>query len=136
MNYAVKNVFTMLAAALALAMAFIASAEGNECKGTVNSAEKYNGNPSLIAALCQDYVDDAGEQAVADFGLGVLEGAEGLFGSASDDYSEEPPPNPMHPGHMEKGALYFGGTDLGRFIPESLVLSDGVRKYFSEKYGG
>ncbi len=127
MNYAVKNVFTMLAAALALAMAFAASAEGSDVKDTVNAAEEYNGNPSLIAALCQDYVDDAGERAVADFGLGILEGSEGLFVFASDDYSEEPPPNPMFPEPMEKGALYFGGTDLGRFIPESLVLSDGVR---------
>jgi len=127
MNYAVKNIFTMLAAALALAMAFAASAEGSDVKDTGNAAEEYNGNPSLIAALCQDYVDDAGERAVADFGLGILEGSEGLFVFASDDYSEEPPPNPMFPEPMEKGALYFGGTDLGRFIPESLVLSDGVR---------
>jgi len=123
MNFTVKN----LCAALVAAAAFLASAEGTDDQGTGNNATKYNNAPSLIAVLCQDFVDDVGEKSVADFGLGILNGADGLFGYASDDYSEEPPPNPMYPEPMEKDALYFGGTDWGRFIPETLVLNDGVR---------
>ena len=127
MNSLVKNLLT----ALVMAGVFAASADGTDGQETDNPAEKYNNDPSLIAALCQDFVDDVGEKAVSDFGLGILEGADGLFGYASDDYSEEPPPNPMYPGPMEKGALYFGGTDLGRFIPETLILNDGVRSDIS-----
>ena len=123
MNFTVKN----LCAALVAAAAFLASAEGTDDHGTVNAARKYNNAPSLIAVLCQGFVDDADEKSVADFGLGILNGADGLFGCAPDDYSEEPPPNPMYPEPMEKDALYFGGTDWGRFIPETLVLNDGVR---------
>ncbi|MCR5750677.1 MAG: hypothetical protein K6G91_01820 [Kiritimatiellae bacterium] len=123
MNFTLRNLFAALAAAGTL----LASAEDENYQDNWSPASKYNRNPSLIAALCQDFVDDAGEKAVSDFGLGILEGADGLFGFASDDYSEEPPPNPMYPEPLEKDALYFGGTDLGRYIPETLVLNDGVR---------
>ena len=123
MNFIAKSFF----AALVTAGVLVASAEGTDGQGAANSAEKYNNAPALIAALCQDYVDEVGEKAIADFGLGILEGADGLFGYASDDYLEEPPPNPMYPEPMEKDALYFAGTDLGRFIPEALILNEGVR---------
>ena len=124
MDFATKNCFTALAAA---AMSFVAFAESNGDKGTLNGAEKYNDAPALLAEQCQNYVDDAGERAVADFGLGILEGADGIFDYASDGCLEEPPPNPMYPEPMEKDALYFGGSDCGRFIPETLVMNDGVR---------
>jgi len=122
MNLIAKNLLAALVAAAALA-ASAENAEEQDC----NPANKFINAPSLVAVQCQDYVDDAGERTVADFGLGVLNGADGLFGYASDDYSEEPPPNPMYPEPMEKDALYFGGTDYGRFIPETLILNDGVR---------
>ena len=68
MDFATKNCFTALAAA---AMSFVAFAESNGDKGTLNGAEKYNDAPALLAEQCQNYVDDAGERAVADFGLGI-----------------------------------------------------------------
>lgn len=121
MNFITKTMFAALAAATAL----IASAyDATDSRSNI-------GNPrldsSLLSAECQKYVEDVGEKAVTDFGLGILEGAGGLFGYGAEDDSEEPPPNPLYPAPMEKGALYFGGTDWGRFIPETLVLNDGVR---------
>ena len=121
MNFIAKTMF----AALATVTALIASAYD------ASNPRSHIGNPaldsSLLSAECQKYVDDVGEKAVTDFGLGILEGAGGLFGYGVEDGSEEPPPNPLYPAPMEKGALYFGGTDWGRFIPETLVLNDGVR---------
>ena len=121
MNFIAKTMFAALAAATVL----VASAYDS------TDPRSHIGNPaldsSLLPAECQKYVDDVGEKAVTDFGQGILEGACGLFGYGAEDYSEEPPPNPLYPAPMEKGALYFGGTDWGRFIPETLVLNDGVR---------
>ena len=70
MNFTLRNLFAALAAAGTL----LASAEDENDQDNWSPASKYNRNPSLIAALCQDYVDDAGEKAVSDFGLGILEG--------------------------------------------------------------
>ena len=121
MNFIAKTMFAVLATVTAL----VASAYD------ASNPRSHIGNPaldsSLLSADCRKYVDDVGERAVTDFGLGILEGAGGLFGYGAEDGSEEPPPNPLYPAPMEKGALYFGGTDWGRFIPETLVLNDGVR---------
>ena len=125
MNFIAKTMFAVLATATAL----IASAYD------ASYPRSHIGNPaldsaldsSLLSAECQKYVDDVGEKAVTAFGMGILEGEGGLFDYGAEDGSEEPPPNPLYPAPMEKGALYFGGTDWGRFIPETLVLNDGVR---------
>ena len=121
MNFIAKTMF----AAFAAAMALVASAYD------ATNPRSHIGNPaldsSLLPAECQQYVDDSGEKAVTDFGLGILEGAGGLFDYDVEDFSDEPPPNPLYPAPIEKDALYFGGTDWGRFIPETLVLNDGVR---------
>ena len=121
MNFIAKTMF----AALATVTTLIASAyDAADPRSAI-------GNPaldsSLLPAECQEYVDDVGEKAVTDFGLGILEGMGGLFGYGAEDDSEEPPPNPLYPAPMEKGALYFGGTDWGRFVPETLAVNDGVR---------
>ena len=121
MNFIAKTMFAVLATATAL----VASAyDATDSRSNI-------GNPaldsSLLSAECQKYVDDVGEKAVTAFGMGILEGEGGLFDYGAEDCSEEPPPNPLYPAPMEKGALYFGGTDWGRFIPETLVLNDGVR---------
>ena len=121
MNFIAKNMFAAFAAATAL----VASAYD------ASDPHSHIGNPaldsSLLPAECQKYVDDVGDRAVTDFGLGILEGVCGLFGYDAEDCSEEPPPNPLYPAPMEKDALYFGGTDWGRFVPETLVLNDVVR---------
>lgn len=121
MNFIAKTMF----AAFAVAIALVASAyDASDPRSHIGNPAL---NPSLLPAECQKYVDDVGDRAVTDFGLGILEGAGGLFDYDVEDFSEEPPPNPLYPAPMEKGALYFGGTDWGRFIPETLALNDGVR---------
>ena len=121
MNFIAKTMF----AAFAVAIALVASAyDASDPRSHIGNPAL---NPSLLPAECQKYVDDVGDRAVTDFGLGILEGAGGLFDYDVEDFSEEPPPNPLYPAPMEKDALYFGGTDWGRFIPETLVLNDGVR---------
>ena len=126
-----NNIAKKLLAAVAVLTAATAMS-GERSETEPNEADSYTRNPAGIASLVRkDAIDDVGEIATANFGLGILEGASGLFGFPIDgsygDYFEEPPPNPLYPAPMEKNALYFGGTDWGRFIPETLVLNDGVR---------
>ena len=121
MNFIAKNMFAAFAAATAL----VASAyDATDPRSNIGNPAL---NPSLLPAQCHEYIDDVGEKVVTDFGLGILEGAGGLFDYDAEDDSEEPPPNPLYPAPMEKDALYFGGTDWGRFIPETFVLNDDVR---------
>ncbi len=82
-------------------------------------------NSRLLPNMIQEWTADAGENAMARFGLPILSGAVAI--RADIDELEEPPPDPQWPEPMEEGALYFGETDWGRFIPESLTLNDGVR---------
>jgi len=41
---------------------------------------------------------------------------------------EEPPPNPDYPKPMERDAIFFGGTDPGRFVPTYMIYSAKVRE--------
>lgn len=82
-------------------------------------------NHRLLPSLIAEYVPDSGEPFPARFGLPILNGVAALRPELDD--LEEPPPDPQWPGPMAKNAIYFGGTDYGRFIPESLILNDGVR---------
>ena len=43
------------------------------------------------------------------------------------DREEEPLPNPMWPEEMAPGAVFFGGTDPGRFVPTYMIYSANVR---------
>jgi len=40
---------------------------------------------------------------------------------------ENPPPNPQYPPEMETNAVFFGGTDPGRFVPTYMIYSAKVR---------
>lgn len=40
---------------------------------------------------------------------------------------ETPPPNPAYPPEMETNAIFFGGTDPGRFVPTYMIYSAKVR---------
>lgn len=59
------------------------------------------------------------------FGNYQLRGAEAILEELSPD--EEPPPNPLYPKSMEEGAIFFGGTDPGRFVPTYMIYSADVR---------
>ncbi len=59
------------------------------------------------------------------FGNYQLRGANAIREELSPD--EEPLPNPLWPEEMEPSAIFFGGTDPGRFVPTYMIYSALVR---------
>lgn len=72
----------------------------------------------------------AAEQTGHDFGWQFgnyqLRGVEAILEEL--DRFEEPPPNPFYPPPMSEGAVFFGGTDPGRFVPTYMIYSARVRE--------
>ncbi len=60
------------------------------------------------------------------FGNYQLRGAAAISEELSPD--EEPLPNPEFPPPMGKDAVFFGGTDPGRFVPTYMIYSARVRE--------
>ena len=59
------------------------------------------------------------------FGNYSLRGAEAILEELAPD--EEPLPNPAFPPTMGPDAIFFGGTDPGRFVPTYMIYSARVR---------
>ncbi len=59
------------------------------------------------------------------FGNYQLRGADAVTEELEAD--EEPLPNPIFPVPMEPDAIFFGGTDPGRFVPTYMIYSAQVR---------
>ena len=59
------------------------------------------------------------------FGNYQLRGADGV--SEELDEEDEPLPNPEYPPEMTEGAVFYGGTDPGRFVPTYMIYSADVR---------
>ncbi len=59
------------------------------------------------------------------FGNYQLRGAEAI--SEELKPGETPPPNPQFPPAMEPNAVFYGGTDPGRFVPTYMIYSALVR---------
>lgn len=59
------------------------------------------------------------------FGAYQLEGWRAIREQLTED--EEPLPDPGYPPPMEEHAIFFGGTDPGRFVPTYMIYSAGVR---------
>ncbi len=59
------------------------------------------------------------------FGNYQLRGADAILEEVEPD--EEPPPNPIFPPEMGPDAIFFGGTDPGRFVPTYMIYSARVR---------
>ena len=59
------------------------------------------------------------------FGNYQLRGAEAISEELSPD--EEPLPDPFFPPAMDENAIFFGGTDPGRFVPTYMIYSAKVR---------
>ncbi len=60
------------------------------------------------------------------FGNYQLRGAAAILEELEPD--EEPLPNPVFPPAMGEGAIFFGGTDPGRFVPTYMIYSARVRE--------
>ncbi len=60
------------------------------------------------------------------FGNYQLRGAEAIIEEL--DPEDEPPPNPSYPEQMTPNAIFFGGTDPGRFVPTYMIYSARVRE--------
>ncbi len=60
------------------------------------------------------------------FGNYQLRGAEAI--SEELDPTEEPLPNPTFPPEMTDNAVFFGGTDPGRFVPTYMIYGARVRE--------
>ncbi len=59
------------------------------------------------------------------FGNYQLRGADAITEELEPD--QEPLPNPIYPPPMEPDAIFFGGTDPGRFVPTYMIYSAKVR---------
>jgi len=60
------------------------------------------------------------------FGNYQLRGAEAI--SEELDPEEEPLPNPAFPAEVRQDAIFFGGTDPGRFVTKYMIYCAGLRK--------
>lgn len=70
---------------------------------------------------CEQNGHDFGWQ----FGNYQLRGAQAILEELKP--TESPPPNPEYPPPMETNAVFFGGTDPGRFVPTYMIYSADVR---------
>ena len=59
------------------------------------------------------------------FGNYQLRGADAIREELAPD--EEPLPNPLYPPAMTTNAVFFGGTDPGRFVPTYMIYAANVR---------
>ena len=93
---------------------------------------------ALVAAIpvYENYMNDAlvfamgsaeqnGHTFGWQFGNYQLRGANAIREELEED--EEPLPNPQWPEEMEPHAIFFGGTDPGRFVPTYMIYSAMVR---------
>lgn len=60
------------------------------------------------------------------FGYWQLRGANGILEELSED-EKAAYPNPSYPPEMTTNAIFFGGTDPGRFVPTYMIYSAKVR---------
>jgi thioredoxin-like negative regulator of GroEL len=60
------------------------------------------------------------------FGNYQLRGADAILEEL--DPNEEPLPNPSYPREMKPDAIFFGGTDPGRFVPTYMIYCARVRE--------
>ncbi len=70
--------------------------------------------------------DQRGHDFGWQFGNFQLRGAEAILEELCPD--EEPPPNPEFPEAMTPDAIFYGGTDPGRFVPTYMIYSARVRE--------
>jgi tetratricopeptide (TPR) repeat protein len=62
-----------------------------------------------------------------EFGAWELEGAHAILAEIGDE-ERKAYPNPDYPPRMETNAIFFGGTDPGRFVPTYMIYSAHYRE--------
>ncbi len=82
----------------------------------------YNKELLRLSGGAEQHGHDFGWQ----FGNYQLRGADAI--SEELDPDEEPLPNPYFPPEMTENAIFFGGTDPGRFVPTYMIYSARVRE--------
>ncbi len=96
------------------------------CLGMMAAAipiyENYN-NEELVFAMSG--AEQNGHDFGWQFGNYQLRGADAITEELEAD--EEPLPNPVFPPAMTRNAIFFGGTDPGRFVPTYMIYSAVVR---------
>jgi tetratricopeptide (TPR) repeat protein len=82
----------------------------------------------IDAQLIKEYggAEQNGHDFGWQFGNYQLRGAEAIREELSPD--EEPLPDPYYPPEMTRNAIFFGGTDPGRFVPTYMIYSARVRE--------
>ncbi len=108
------------AAARRLAFAGLCVAAG--CVALIPVYENYT-NKRLVFAMGS--AEQNGHTFGWQFGNYQLRGANAIREEL--DANEEPLPNPQWPEEMEPHAIFFGGTDPGRFVPTYMIYSANVR---------
>ena len=84
--------------------------------------ENYN---NFVLADQVSAADQNGHDFGWQFGNYQLRGAPAITEELSED--EEPLPDPTYPRPMTRDAVFFGGTDPGRFVPTYMIYSAMVR---------
>ena len=96
------------------------------CLGLLAAAipiyENYH-NEDLVFAMSG--AEQNGHDFGWQFGNYQLRGADAITEELEAD--EEPLPNPVYPPEMTENAMFFGGTDPGRFVPTYMIYSAKVR---------
>ena len=83
-----------------------------------------NANDETYLKL-QGGVEQNGHDFGWQFGNYQLRGAEAIWEELRE--GEEPPPSKTYPPAMTQDAIFFGGTDPGRFVPTYMIYSAKVR---------
>ena len=119
-NRIVKKLFDNNDSAQRICFAILCA--GAACMALIPIYENYK-NDKLVFAMGS--AEQNGHTFGWQFGNYQLRGANAIREELSPD--EEPLPNPLWPEEMGPSAVFFGGTDPGRFVPTYMIYSANVR---------
>ena len=119
-NRIVKKLFDNNDSAQRICFAILCA--GAACTALIPIYENYT-NDKLVFAMGS--AEQNGHTFGWQFGNYQLRGANAIREELSPD--EEPLPNPLWPEEMGPSAVFFGGTDPGRFVPTYMIYSANVR---------
>ena len=119
-NRLVRKLFANNASAQRICFGVLCA--GAACVALIPIYENYT-NDKLVFAMGS--AEQNGHTFGWQFGNYQLRGANAIREELLPD--EEPLPNPLWPEEMGPSAVFFGGTDPGRFVPTYMIYSANVR---------